>query len=458
MEHPVKLLLDKIGYNVVKVLSQPKPYFMYSLSTTNDYVFRNIWNCDKVNAMEDIVAKLNKYNPLWYTDVIEKKPTINKGINLVNDYLRYNSPRLDNIINDPAQTITFKENNKSFLNVYDSTYYLNEEVKSNLKEGDWTHIRELIWHLCQENEEYFGWVINWFTCLYQFPTYRFTTSIIFIGTQGSGKGLLSTILSYLLSNVCYKANSKDLQSNFNAQLFEGKILLLANEIRDMHNKYQFSNDLKDFVTEKEISVEKKYGNRYNAKNYMKLILFSNSSQPISIDEDDRRYMVVKQSKVVQKIIDGNVLDKLFNDTDFLKQQVESFAYFLQNNLVNLNLVVTNPPMTEAKRNIIVMNMTDFKHVVLNILEEDIHRWKLIPVSNKWYYLLEDILIIYNTKVQDREIHLKKLVPNKFSKKLSSEMFITERMQIDSIRGTWVEIPADLVEKHKKVREVDSDVQ
>jgi hypothetical protein len=454
LNHPIKDLLLKDGYNIIKVTGQQRPYFIYKLSDSPHHIFSKLWNGVKEGVVDDTINILNNIDPLWYASLFDDKPSLSKGITLVKDYIQYNTDRYDNIINDPAQDILFTENGRKYLNLFNSTYYLSEDIRGNLVEGDWSVIRNLLWHMCEEDADLFDWVINWFSCLYQYPTYRFTTSIIFIGAQGSGKGMLSDALRYLFGETCYRANSKDLGSNFNAQLFEGKVLLLANEVKDMNNKYQFSNDLKEFVTESEISVEKKFTNRYMAKNYIKLIIFSNSSQPISIDESDRRYLVVNQQKKANAIFSYEILNKFKTDESFLRGQVEGFAHFLQNNLCDLRLIVNEPPMTRSKDNIIRMNMTDFKHIILSLIEEFVGSWKKVPVEDKWYVSLSDIHTYFNMRITDREINMKKLIINKFSEKLLSENLNVVRKSIDSDRIRWIEVPQHLVLKHKIPKEVE----
>lgn len=250
-------LLQKYDVNIIKVNSQKtNKFFIYEKDKIHKY--KNLIITKKFDAIDEIINKLNKKYPNWYFDVAydNKNPTLNLGKRIINEYLSYDCLRINDIINDPAQELFFIENNKKYFNLFQNSYYLDDDVKDNLEEKDWSIVRKIIWNLANENEENYKWIINWLSVLYQYPTYRFTTSLIFIGQKGSGKGMFASILRYLFGECSYTANSTDLISNFNAQLFEGKVLLLANEVLDQHNKFQFSNNLKEFITESVISVEK----------------------------------------------------------------------------------------------------------------------------------------------------------------------------------------------------------
>jgi hypothetical protein len=225
------------------------------------------------------------------------------------------------------------------------------------------------------------------------------------------------------------------------------MLLLANEILDTHNKYQFSNNLKDFVTENIISVEKKFCDRYQAKNYIKLVLFSNSNQPISIEEDDRRYAVFYTNKKIKEVIDYHTRSEFFEQTDFFKNQVEGLAYFLYNYLGDISKVTDEPIMTQAKKNIITVNLTDFRCVIDDIIESNTNNF--VEDRNGLYYIQYlNIFLDYQARIQEKSISLNKNYPkNKFGTKLRLENYLVYNFKsINSTKATWVEVPLRVIKK------------
>jgi len=440
-------LFREYDINVVKVNSQKTNKFLiFQMDKIRRY--KNLIITKKFDAVDEIISILNKKYPNWYFDIVydSKNPTLSKGKKIITEYLSYDCPRVNDIINDPDKDLFFTEDNISYFNLFQNSYYLDSEVKENLIGKDWSVIQKIIWNLSGENPDNYSWIINWLSVLYQYPTYRFTTSLIFIGQKGSGKGMFASVMRFLFGNCSYTANSTDLTSKFNAQLFEGKMLLLANEILDQHNKFQFSNNLKEFITENVISVEKKFLDRYQAKNYIKLILFSNSSQPITIEEDDRRYAVFYTAKKIKEVLDYSTRNSFFEDKEFFKNQCEGFAYFLQNNLIDISKVTDEPIMTEAKENIIRINQSDFRSIIDEIIEDEITNWKE-DLYGLFYLKYNVIYADYSIKAQDRTT-IKKVYPrNKFGSKLRLEQYEVENLKsIDNEKGTWVLVPFRIVEK------------
>ena len=401
-------MLNNYDLEIVKVTNLTnKKFILYTKDKILNY--KIVSNSTKQDVLEDIIHIVSSDNPNWYIDIVEQKPSFKKGVEEIKTYLSYYCRRVNDIINDPARELMFTDNGVDYFNLFQNTKYVVEKPN---EYKDWSTIYKVLSNLCGKDEDNYDWAINFLSCLYNNPTYRFATSIIFIGDKGSGKGMLSEALMKIYGRCTYRANSKDLTNNFNSQLFEGKVLLLANEIIDQRNKYQFSNDLKEFVTEKEISVEKKFSDRYMAKNYIKLILFSNSNQPISIEEDDRRYAVFKGRKID---IDYEERKKYWDDVDnYFTDQVEGFCYFLKNYKYDLSKVVSEPIMTTYKQDIIDVNKTDFKSIILDILKSNSYDYVKSTDGN--YYLLYSL--VYDQYFVKEGV--RRIAKNKFSPKLKLE--------------------------------------
>jgi hypothetical protein len=435
-------LLEKLNINIIKVNSQiTKKYFIFNKHTIYRYV--NLNATTKGDAVDEIIYILhNKFSPNWFVELCEDKFSFKKGRDIIIDYLSYEVKRVSDIQNDPGQELFFEEDGKTYFNMFQNTVYLVQEKKDELKEKDWSVIQDVIYNLVDNNPEHYNWVINWLAVLYQYPAYKFTTSIIFSGEKGSGKGMLSEVLRYIFKHCSYSANSRDLSSNFNSQLFEGKYLLLANEVVDQDKKYKFSNDLKEFVTEKQLSVERKYYDRYMAKNYIKMILFSNSRNPISIEERDRRYAVFYSTKKIDTVLDYYTRNKFFEDQEFFRDQVEGFMYFLYNQVIDIELVTKEPIMTEAKENVIIINTTDFKSHILQIMKDYPDEWTH-GMDGEFYILLSKLYQLYINKIHNRETSYNvKIIPkNKFGTRLRFENFSVYRLKsINNIKASWIKIP------------------
>lgn len=445
--YTIEGLLDLTNLRVIKVLDQNKaPYLLYNIDLIKNY--KIVSKSTKSSILEDLVYYFNKFDDRWYLKILSEsdKPTELKAIKRIRDYISYDCDRVTSFINDPAEKLIFTDNTKTYFNLFQNTKYL---VEIPTEEKDWSTIRKIIFNLCEENEENYNWVINWLACLYQCPTYRFTTSLIFIGEKGSGKGMLSKGLKKIYGNCSYSANSKDLTSNFNSQLFENKLLILANEIVDQKNKYQFSNDLKEFVTEETISVERKFTDRYQAKNYAKLIMFSNSNQPISIEEGDRRYFVCKSKKLDMGYSERN---DFFENEKYFIDQVEGFCFYLSTWPCDFELVVTEPPMTTAKEEIININLTDFKAHIIDIINsgEVKLRYNMINKEKRCYIILGEL---YNVYLELPQVRHKKVSAKKFATKLRLEDFDVNKKTVDSHTATYVDVTKYYVDESLKYNDM-----
>lgn len=430
----IRHVLKKNEMDVVKVteLSQKK-YILYMPDFVKQYIM--ISNSNKLDLCDDLVYYLNQNNAEWYKEVsvddLGDDLRFKQALKVLDYYLRFEITRVNDLKNDPGQDLFFTENRKTYFNLFQNADLLVNQPET---QKDWSLIHEILLNLCGNNHEIYEWVFNWLSVLYQFPTHRFSTSLIFIGEKGSGKGMFSNVLKEIFDNTCYRANSRDLISKFNSQLFENKFLVLANEIVDQKNQYQFSNDLKEVITEKEISVEKKFSDRYMAKNYIKLILFSNDFAPIYIEPQDRRYLVIK-SKTLNVSYEKRRM--FFEDEKFFRSQVEGFCYDLNNNVVDMEQVVSEPPMTQEKEDIINMFLTDLNTIVCEILEDNYTCWKM-DTNGDYYIKLSDVYEDYECKVSDQRA--KKIHFKKFGTRLRNEGFVVIKNTIDGNTTTRINIP------------------
>jgi len=447
----IQELLSILNLKVIKLtaLTSGAKYFIYRPDPIKNLIILSAGV--KYSIVDDLVSYFSKYDVDWYDkiQVDVKNKTFSKGVAIVKDYVAYGCELCSLVTNNPAEKLKYEEDNIVYFNLFQNTELL---VNKPTFEKDFSIIEKIIFNLCGENPEKYDWVMNWLKCIYTQPDFRFTTSIIFIGDPGTGKGMLTEILRYIFKNTCYRANSKDLVSTFNSQLFEGKFLLLANEILDQNKKFQFSNDLKEYVTEKEISVEGKYMSRYVAKNYIKLIMFSNNSQPVVIEEGDRRYFVSQSKKKINKILTKEELNKFWELGDFFKNQVEGFCAYLNNCVdYDFDLVTKQPPMTQEKLNIIDINKTDFKQVIEEIIKDSKNSIVYDVRGNGWI----EYSLIYNLYHNEdyQRYRRKNLTKKKFSAKLDLEGFLKEKNTINYITSLRVKVPLEVVKEIIEAKEI-----
>lgn len=249
-----------------------------------------------------------------------------------------------NIGYEPTENKFIHYNNKVFFNTYAKSelwdYYKKQESYHFPK------IKELILNLCNKEENYFNYFCKWLAWQIQNPDIKLPSAIILQGRQGSGKGTLKDlILDNIFGDNCQEINQTDLECSFNDYLL-GKQIIVANEVMHNENRQTLPNVLKNLVTDKKITIKRKFLKSIVGRNYTHWIFCTNSDNPIKIEEDDRRYSVFYSEKLrkgLAKEIRENLEYELKDFISYLKDLDVTFEE------------VSEPIMTEAKKEIIELN-------------------------------------------------------------------------------------------------------
>lgn len=147
--------------------------------------------------------------------------------------------------------------------------------------------------ICAGNEKNFTYVINWLAYLVQHPD-KVGTALLLMGLQGVGKNFFVEAIGYLLGQHFIQLSSlNELVGNFNSHL-QNAVLIHANEAIWGGNKSDLGK-VKTMITEDRILIESKGKDTIQVRNFRHLIFSSNEDWPVSIDADDRRFMILKVS-------------------------------------------------------------------------------------------------------------------------------------------------------------------
>lgn len=138
-------------------------------------------------------------------------------------------------------------------------------------------------------------VERWCATLIACPDIKMLYGVLLISeAQGIGKGTLGErILAPLVgaSNVSYPSESEITDSNYNYWAAH-KRLAVVHEIYAGHSAKAY-NKLKSIVTDRYITVQKKYQANYQIENWIHILACSNSPRAIQLSMDDRRWFVPK---------------------------------------------------------------------------------------------------------------------------------------------------------------------
>lgn len=145
-------------------------------------------------------------------------------------------------------------------------------------------------------------LLRWVATLIGAPSIKMTYGVLLISeTQGIGKGTLGEkILAPLIgdANVSYPSENEIVESNFNYWLAH-KRLAVVHEIYAGHSSKAY-NRLKSIITDRYITVSKKFQANYEIENWMHVFACSNSMRAIQLSADDRRWFVPKVTEEKQE--------------------------------------------------------------------------------------------------------------------------------------------------------------
>jgi hypothetical protein len=188
---------------------------------------------------------------------------------------------------DPGKTSGIYGHDGRFINTH-----VPSEIKAEKGDaGPWLEFMELLVPGEGDRKE----LMRWCATLIARPDIKMLYGVLLISeTQGIGKGTLGEkILAPLVGedNVSTPTENEIVESNFNYWLAH-KRLAVVHEIYAGHSSKAY-NKLKSIITDRTVTVSKKYMANYDVENWMHIFACSNSMRAIQLSGDDRRWFVPK---------------------------------------------------------------------------------------------------------------------------------------------------------------------
>jgi hypothetical protein len=146
-------------------------------------------------------------------------------------------------------------------------------------------------NICAGNAAHFAYLYNWLAYCVQHPDEQGHVALVMRGKKGTGKGVAAnTFLRLWGQHGVYISNAQHLIGKFNLHLRDA-VVVFADEALFAGDK-QHEGILKSLVTEPMLLIEAKFGNAFQAKNHVHLIMASNERWVVPASEDERRYFVL----------------------------------------------------------------------------------------------------------------------------------------------------------------------
>ncbi len=173
--------------------------------------------------------------------------------------------------------------------------------------GNCQPIIELLYHLCDLDEEVRDWILDWIAYPLQNPGAKMPTSVIMHGDEGSGKNLFWELVRDIYGEYGSVVGQDQLESKFNDYLSR-KLFLIGDEVLSRQEMRHLKGKLKAMISGKTLQIETKMMPVRAEANHVNLVFLSNELQPNALDASDRRYCVVwtppkKERAYYQAVVD-----------------------------------------------------------------------------------------------------------------------------------------------------------
>ena len=193
------------------------------------------------------------------------------------------------------------------------------------------NIHKLIFHVVGSSQPEFEHFFNWL-CLMLRKNQCTRIAWVLHGTTGTGKGFLfHKILTPLLGHTYTQIKKQeDIEEQFNS-FMENTLLLLLDEVSFPATKgsVKTMNKLKSAITEPYLTVRKMRTDQIKKPNYCNFLFYSNQTQILKIDKDDRRFNFGLRQETPLFVAHPE-LQAWIDNEDAVLEEVQKFAAFVKN--------------------------------------------------------------------------------------------------------------------------------
>lgn len=220
------------------------------------------------------------------------------------------------------------------------------------KKGGCDCLLGLLEYLCRNDDnsaEVYHWLLCWLAYPLQNPGAKMASAVIMHGPQGTGKSTFFNCISKIYGDYATVLNQRGLEDKFNSDWSDSKLFILAEEVVTRAEMWHIKNELKELVTGEWIRINPKNIAAYRQRNQVNIVYLSNENQPLPIDNDDRRHLVVYTPVALSEQFYDDVFQEIENGG------IEAlYDYLLHLDLTGFH-PKKRPPMTQAKKNLMLLS-------------------------------------------------------------------------------------------------------
>ena len=301
---------------------------------------------------------------------------------------KYDTPK---IIFDPSSDLTIGKDRKT-INLFKPTdYMVRSKNPNNIDlQNSCPNILRLLTNLIpiQRERERF---LNWLAGIMQ-TREKQLTAWVFMGEPGAGKNvLLDHVLKPLFgSKQAIKVEDEQLRNAFNPWLQNALIIAFNEVAHDNRTRNSINSKVKAIITDNEMAINEKNVKMFTIDNNVNALFFSNNEIPVLIEENDRRFNVVKTKGDLRKNSWFSDPEKFFTD---VASELSEFAQYLINytyDPILAKTVISN----DQKKSLVRAGMNRFEEFALHLKANDV-QWFIENVDDP--YLIRDLEI--NGKIE-----------------------------------------------------------
>jgi hypothetical protein len=278
----------------------------------------------------------------------------------IKDALHTYIPRMIGFIFAPNKPQVIKEGTLDYYNLFQPSFYDDKPLDAPYI---FPTIEAFLKAFFNHPSEEMRWFLERLAYTIQNPEDRLPTAILLTGMQGSGKDTLKTIIERTLGHQnVFNLDQNSIESSFNSFIGKSQVIF-CNEIHSWKDPNRIHNLLKNYMTNKTLTVNEKYMPPYNCRSNCALwLLATNDPNFNPTTSTDRRYMVAFQNKKLEQNLDKETFNRLMelilnpeheNET---YNEFHHFYWYLKNLEITDKEFIRNPLHTNYKEQMIQANL------------------------------------------------------------------------------------------------------
>jgi hypothetical protein len=216
--------------------------------------------------------------------------------------------------------------------------------------------------------------VNWLAWIVQNPDKKLMHAVLLVGNKGTGKSFFGELMKVILgAHNCSEPSRKRVASEFNGWLANRRLVII-HELREKGARGLY-DELKEYITQGTTSINLKGIEAHEVDNFAAFLTITNHFDAIPIDDQERRYLVIRCADAPQFGKGTAASDAYYNrlfrcvgTTDEPGDEARKFLKFLRERKLGTYNGQGTAPETEAKAEMVGASLDGVQRFVREKLE------------------------------------------------------------------------------------------